>query len=518
MKKRTMTVVLAGILAAALGLSAGAADNAGIADGVLDVGYGAAIDTLTPFRSNVANDAPYMINLYESLGLTNSDGELELWVAKSWTTEDYFTYDIEIYDYVTDSAGNNITADDIVWFIEEAKTRGLKPCFTKVESVEKTGDYTIRLKMNTNMIGSFDAVMLATFAVSKDAFLASENEFATQAVTTSAYEVTEFVASATLKFERRDDYWQDIELLPKAVRPQVQSCKYHIITEASQMGIALETNVIDVAIQMDNSTAIQFIDNPDFHVEITDGTKGWTLFFSGSEERPAGRDEKLCQAICYAIDTEAMVVGLCNSAEYGDVMADPCGQGLIGFDPEWKNEDYYSYNPEKAKEILAESDYNGETLSILCSSATFNQRMAQMIQAYCGAVGINVELNSLDIAGVMAIRLDGSQYDMFINTIQGPFLADHWSIRYDPAAYSTGDGTSRHDYELAELLYKTWTVEGYTKENIDEVHDYLRDHAIAYGLINPKIFTVWNNECGLEEEVIETLGYIAPTASKWTIF
>ncbi len=89
--------------------------------------------------------------------------------------------------------------------------------------------------------------------------------------------------------------------------------------------------------------------------------------------------------------------------------------------------------------------------------------MAQMIQAYCGAVGINVELNSLDIAGVMAIRLDGSQYDMFINTIQGPFLADHWSIRYDPAAYSTGDGTSRHDYELAELLYKTWTVEGYTK-------------------------------------------------------
>ena len=102
MKKRTMTVVLAGILAAALGLSAGAADNAGIADGVLDVGYGAAIDTLTPFRSNVANDAPYMINLYESLGLTNSDGELELWVAKSWTTEDYFTYDIEIYDYVKD--------------------------------------------------------------------------------------------------------------------------------------------------------------------------------------------------------------------------------------------------------------------------------------------------------------------------------------------------------------------------------------------------------------------------------
>ena len=185
MKKRTMTVVLAGILAAALGLSAGAANNAGIADGVLDVGYGAAIDTLTPFRSNVANDAPYMINLYESLGLTNSDGELELWVAKSWTTEDYFTYDIEIYDYVTDSAGNNITADDIVWFIEEAKTRGLKPCFTKVESVEKTGDYTIRLKMNTNMIGSFDAVMLATFAVSKDAFLASENEFATQAVTLS---------------------------------------------------------------------------------------------------------------------------------------------------------------------------------------------------------------------------------------------------------------------------------------------------------------------------------------------
>lgn len=514
MKKKRMTMVLLGVVTAALACGMSAAANVG--DSVLDIGYATAIDSLTPFRSNVGNEAPYLLNLYESLAVTNHEGVLEPWVAKEWSTEDNFVYDIEIWDKVTDQEGNAITADDIVWFIEEAKTRGLKPCFTKVESVEKTGEYTIRLTMNTNMVGAFDAVMLATYVISEDAFLASADEFATQVITTSAYEVTEFVASSTLKFERRDDYWQDVELLPKSVRPQVEACKYYTITEASQMGIALETNTIDIALVMENSTAVQFLDNQDFHVEITNGTKGWTLFFSGSESRLVGTNEKLCQAICYAIDTEAMVVGLCGSAEYGDAMKDPCGQGLIGFQPEWEEEDYYSYNPEKAKELVAESGYNGEVLSILCSSATFNQRMAQMIQAYCAAVGINVELNSLDMAGVMAIRLDGSQYDMFVNTIQGPFLADHWSIRYDPAAYSTGDGTSRHDYELAELLYKTWTVEGYTEENINEVHAYLRDHAIAYGLINPRVFCVWNNQLDLEEEVIEVLGYIAPSASTWS--
>ena len=84
-----------------------------------------------------------------------------------------------------------------------------------------------------------------------------------------------------------------------------------------------------------------------------------------------------------------------------------------------------------------------------------------MVQSYLMAAGINVELNVADSALYTATRLDGTKYDMVINTIGGTYLSDAWAIRYDPAAYATGDATSRHDYDLAELLYTAWTPDGW---------------------------------------------------------
>ena len=139
-----------------------------------------------------------------------------------------------------------------------------------------------------------------------------------------------------------------------------------------------------------------------------------------------------------------------------------------------------------------------------------------MIQSYLLQVGIQVEINSLDAAQLMAIRLDGTKYDMFINSIGGPYLCDAWAIRYDPNAYATGDGTSRHDTTLGEMLYKTWTPDGYTQDNIDEVHDYIKDTAIAYGLIDPQVFTIWNNDVGMEDTIRRYNGQVSPQACTYS--
>ena len=45
-------------------------------------------------------------------------------------------------------------------------------------------------------------------------------------------------------------------------------------------------------------------------------------------------------------------------------------------------------------------------------SSSFVSRLAQMIQSYLLQVGIQVEINSLDAAQLMAIRLDGTKYDL----------------------------------------------------------------------------------------------------------
>ncbi len=483
-------------------------------DGVLDIGYTAMVESLTPFRSNTLRNAPFITQLFESLAVVNENQEMEALVAKSWVTnDDGFTYDIEIWDTVSDSEGNKIDASDIVWFIQESMTRALKPVFAKVESVEQTGDYTLTVKMTSNIVGTFESLLRDTFAISKAAFEASTDEFGSTLVSTSPYKVTEYTANSILTFEKRDDYWQDEANLPKCVVPNVKKLSYHCITESSQMAIALETGIVDMVIGLDASSSSQFFDNGDYTVELADGAQGYQMFFSGADNSEVANNVKLRQAICYSIDENGLITGLLQG--YGTPMYDVCPPMFNGFNEKWKEQDYYNYNVDKAKELLAESGYNGETISILAASSTLTQRMAQMLQSYMMAIGINVELNLVDLALYTSIRLDGTQYDIVLNTIGGTYLADHWSIRYDPAAYKTGDATSRHDEVLAELLYKTWTPSGYTEENIDEVHNYLKDNAIAYGMFNPQTIVVIRKDAGLEEEVLEYQGYIAPASSKF---
>lgn len=500
----------------AAGSTSSAASVAPVAgDGVLKIGYSIVPDTLTVFRANTNRDAPYFPLLCEQLAIFDSSANLQPWCAKSWNTEDNgFNYDIEICEGIKDSAGNAIDASDIVWFMQKSMEAALKPVWGKVVSVEQTGDYTLHVELASNMVGTFETVLTDTYVISKAAFEASKDEFGTELVSSSPYKVTEYTASSTMTIEKRDDYWQDESNMPANVQPKVQKMKWTQIQEASQQGIALETGDVDMVIRIDTTTGAQFAGNDSFVMDLSDGVQGWTMFFSGADTSPCANDQNLRQAIAYAIDNEGLITGLC--AGYGTPMYDahsPCHVGAL---EKWKDEEYYPYDEAKAKELLAASDYSGQTLKILCGSSTFTSRMSQMIQSYLLNIGINVEIDAADMARLTAIRLDGTQYDMFTNTIGGTYLADAWSIRYDPAAYATGDGTSRHDYDLAELLYKTWTPDGYTEENIDEVHNYIKESCIAYGLVDPQNMCIYRATLGLQgEAVYGSTRELAPASCEW---
>lgn len=483
-----------------------------LSDGVLDIGTTTNWDTLTPLRSNIGNNSPYASVAYETLAKLTEKKEYAKIVAKSWEVqEDGKTFDVEIYDYVKDSAGNAITASDIVWMIKLQQEAALKPAFAMVDSVEQTGDYTFQVKMKEDMVGAFEAVLTNTFVVSQAAYEGSKDQFATEIISTSPYKLTKFVSGSEISFEKRDDYWQKPELVDPSCAANVDKLSYHIIMEASQAGIALETGTIDAFVMLDQNTASQFAENQKFNMESNTYINGYQLFFSGSDNRQIATDVNLRKAICYAIDTDGLIKGV--FAGYGKSMHDPISDSSLGWLEKWKEEDYYPYDAEMAKEYLAKSNYKGEELVLLATSSSTMQRISQMIQGYLLQAGITVKLNLVDQALYTATRLDGSQYDMTINTVGGETLPDHWSIRYDYQAYKTGDATSRHDEKLGELLYKTWTKAGFTEENIDAVHQYLKENMYAYGMVQPENIDIWRSDIGLTKVVHTNKGSVDFTAS-----
>lgn len=479
----------------------------------INVGIPTGWDTLSPFRSNIGNNLPVVSTItFETLGYLNGDNQLVSWVAKEWKTEDNGqSYEITIYDYVTDSEGNKITADDLVWVIETNVAKALKPNFKYVASVEKTGDYSVKVTFNNTLVGVFETFMTDTMVCSKAAYDKAGDDFVSSNVSTSVYKVTEFVSGSSVTYEKRNDYWQNYDLLPEQLRATVDKVNVQIITEAAQMGIALETGTIDFALTFAASTAVQFEGDRDYTLQRAEARNGMQIYFSGADEKAVANDKYLRQAICYAINNQLLIDAALEG--YGTEMHDSAATYAMGYQKEWLEEEYYPYSVEKAKECLAKSNYQGQELVLLGASTT--KTVAEIIQNCCAAVGINIKLDLRQVALITAIRLDGTQYDMFINQVGGITLANHWNTRYDARAYKTGDATSRHDMVLADMIKEYSTVSGFTPENINKVHNYIKEEAYGYGMYQMNNLAVWSNKVGVTKVVNDNIKMIVPTACQY---
>lgn len=515
MKSNRFKRLLSMVLAAAMALSitacggkekpdpAGASD---VTDGVkesLTIGVTALWPTLCPFQGANNQWGPFVRTIYDRLGIFQ-DGECVKQAAESWeVAEDGVTWTIKIRDNIVDTAGNKIIADDVVWYIQESIARGLKPQFNKVASVEKVDDLTIQVVMKTDVVGSFELMISSVYMVSKAAFEASSDEFATTVVSSGPYKVLEFVPGSHLTLEKRSDYWNGVSD-DSTMQCNVEHLTYNIITETSQQQIALEGGTVDAFENVASSLISNFENNPNFGVISAPQMNGIQMYFSGDASRPTAEDENLRKAICHAIDVD----GIINTVYEGkaEAMHDPTSRSQLGYLEKWNEEEYFSYDVEKAKEYLSKSGYNGEELSIMSMGNGTYPRLGQTIQSYLMAVGINCKLNLLDQALFSASLFDGSQYDMILVQAGGPTITNLWGNRFDMNAYAGGDATARRDETLTNMIYNAWTQAGFTEENIDEVHTYLKDHCYAYGLIVPTISCVYRTDSGMVNAPVSNNG------------
>ena len=160
--------------------------------------------------------------------------------------------------------------------------------------------------MKQSVVGNFELVLASIYGVSEAAFKASPDEFANTTVSSSPYEVVEFVPNSHLTLQLREDYWDAGNENP-ALQNNVKTVTYTVIKETSQAQIALETGNVDCFEGLASSLVPTFSGNPAYGNIVAPSGNGWQMYFSGDASRPCGRSEDLCKAIAYAIDMDGVV-------------------------------------------------------------------------------------------------------------------------------------------------------------------------------------------------------------------
>lgn len=448
---------------------------------------------LSPFGADGPSRDQSVSPLYGRLAIMPKFGatfeELENDMAKSITlSEDGKTVEIELYDYIHDNQGNPITASDVVFSYNTAVGMSGRNDFTRVnnymESITATGDYTLEIVLKNTGVGVVETTLSAIPIISQQWYEnASEEEIVSNPACTGSYYLTEVVTDASVKMAKVEDYWQeDSSLRPYIHQQPIDEIDYVVITEPSMVTVALENQEVDVAL-VQAADVYRFADDngealDGWSADIFSSSRFMALMFNCDPENGFFADKKeLRQAICYAVDTYQCMIGSGQTDLSASVCKDFGSSLAVDFNQKWFDEDYYDYNIEKAKQLMADAGYpdGGLKLRLMVANSSDRTSMAAVIQSELSELGIEVEIISFDNALWSTYKTDFTQWDILIDSYSTTgYCSDAWN-RLDH-----GDRNGVQD-DMLQSLYED-SVYVADEASVDAFHYYLLDQAYAYGL------------------------------------
>lgn len=438
-----------------------------------------------------------------------------MWLARSVTEVDALTYDIELYDYITDSKGNHIDADDVIFSYEMSKSLGqFLNVGTNMESLTKTGDYSLRMVINKTAPGVLEDLLSNTqlYIVDKEWYeSASDDERRNDPAVTGAYQVASMVSGSSVVLEAVENYWQtDVSLRPSAAYQNVKTVEFKVITEASMRAIAQENNEVDIT-TVNNSDLAHFFENGQakdgYNVAIAGGTSGTHLFLNMDSGKSVLADNvDLRRAVLYAISSEDVMYAT-GADEYTGLVSRTLGtRNQAGYLERWDNEDYFDYNPEKAAEYLTAAGYKpGEvTLRVMTSSMLFNDSVRAVLIANLEEAGFKVDSLAVDQALFNTYKNDSTQWDIMIDLKGGQtgHIIGCWDYCFNPSGYVNGSVCFTHDDTLTQLLDEA-NNKG-DEASMIAFHNYLKEQAICKGLYASLSSTVSTD--GILEITMNSMG------------
>lgn len=442
-----------------------------------------------PFIAGAITGSETKNFIYEGMFTRYQEGVATPLMASGYERTGAGVYKITLKDGIIDHKGYPVTVDDIVWCYETALAGGrMGADFNQIDRVEKIDDHTIEMAFKTDTVGLF-ALDASQSVFSRKAYEESENGFTNDPVATGPYKIKEWIPGTSVSFEKYEDYWNKDNV--DDPRQNVDAIEVKIISEATQVAIALETGEVDFAYSVSVNDAARFQEESGFSVHELVSDQMSCVIFNCDPICPFN-DVKLRQAVCYAINEQAILAsvyrgigGVCNA------WAVP-GDGKVfyaDYPAEWDNkEQMYPYDVEKAKQLMEEAGKaDGFKARIMTKDNAADKSTAEVIQSCLKEINIEVEILSYENALYQTYRYDPTQFEMYIGgggAAKGYIpMAWKWYLYNDAA---TGrNNVFIQDDKLQELLDKCLVEETHSEETVMEAWDYLEEIIPIY----PNVYT-----------------------------
>ncbi|WP_018132032.1 ABC transporter substrate-binding protein [Effusibacillus pohliae] len=385
-------------------------NNAKKAGGTLIYGRGGDSVKLDPH--NVTDGESFRVteNIYDTLVDFEKDSTKVIpGLATEWqTSADGKTWTFKLRQGVKFHDGTDFNAKAVVYNFERMWDKnhpqhkgdfeyfhdmfgGFKGEGSVIEGIKAVDDYTVEFKLSRPLAPFLANLAMSTFAIISPAALEKYGEkIAQNPVGTGPFKFKEWKPNDSITLEKNDQYWQ------KGL-PKLDKIVFKVIPDNTARLTALKSGEIDVMDGLNPSDVKQVEADSKLQVLLRPSMNVGYLAMNNTK-KPFD-NPKVRQAISMAINKKGLIdsfyAGLAQPA------VNPMPPSVWGYNKDIKD---YEYNPEKAKQLLAEAGYpNGfETdfwaMPVARPYMPQPQKIAEAIQADLAKIGIKTKIVSFEWA------------------------------------------------------------------------------------------------------------------------
>jgi len=389
---RATLVAVVALVTATLPLVGGQAEASATSNTALTIAVQNVPATLNPAKTdNGGNNVTFAQLAYDSLIYLAPNGSYQPDLALSWgyVGQGNEQFVLQLRHNVRFSDGTTMTAQDVANSIEYAYKSGSTATqfLADFKSATATGQYTVDLRFSAprpDLPTVFEQNSLSGDIIGP-VLLGKPNSLGTATDGTGPYmlDAAKTVTGSSYVYVPNPDYWNTSQ-------ERYASVTVNVISDPTAELNAVRTGQDDFMFGGGY---------PQVGTAISSGLKvyaapnGWTALFiedyTGTLVKALGSEE-VRQAIGYATDRPVLAKALYSS--YAFVTDETESPGTEGYNPAYNN--YYAYNPAKAKQLLAEAGYkDGFTMTIVSTPVLNIETETEAIASELSQVGITVKIH-----------------------------------------------------------------------------------------------------------------------------
>lgn len=418
--KRFTALILALLVGASLltacSSGAGSASSSAASErqGTKEIVYANATDisSMDPRNATGTQTASILNHVFSGLVTTDEKGQVVNDLAESYKNIDDKTWEFKLKSGVTFQDGSKLTSEDVKYTLDTIRDTSKKYklasdfSFMQVQIIDD-----LNFRIITDQPFSGFLLRLNYVKIIPKAYVekVGDEEFAAKPIGSGPYKFVSWSKDEKVVLEANDTYFGG--------KPTIDKITYKVIPEAASRIAALESGEADIIANVPTSQIerlsslqnVKVLSNPTTRVMFV----GMNLVKDGPLQ-----NEKVRQALNYAVDKQALIKGVLdgNATQIATIST-----------PEYEGYDAsveaYSYDPEKAKQLLTEAGYaNGFSLQFSVTSGYLNgQDVAQAIASQLGQVGITCTVQEEDSNQQREKISSGTVADLYLNGIGGPY-------------------------------------------------------------------------------------------------